>query len=45
MWQLKQLEKLRERFLSRRIPVKIGISSDEEIQAEVAAAKNMQAKD
>ena len=37
--------KLREYFLSRGIPVKIGISSDEEIQAEAAAAEKMQADD
>lgn len=33
--------KLREYFLSRGIPVKIGISSGEEIQAEAAAAEKM----
>ena len=34
--------KLRERFLSRGIPVKIGISADEEIQAEAISAQRMQ---
>lgn len=37
--------KLRDRFLSKGIPVKIGILSDEEIQAEVAAARKMRDKD
>lgn len=36
---------LRELFLSRGIPVKIGVSSDEEIQAEAISARNMQDKD
>ena len=34
--------KLRDRFLSKGIPVKIGISSEEEIQAEAIAARKMQ---
>jgi hypothetical protein len=39
------LHKLAERTLSRGIPVKIGVSSDEEIQAEAISARNMQDKD
>ena len=37
--------KLRERFLSKGIPVKIGISSNEEIQAEAIAARKMKDND
>ena len=36
---------LRDRFLSRGIPVKIGISSNEEIQAVAVAARKMQDND
>lgn len=34
--------KLREFFLSRGIPIKIGVSSEEEIQAEAFSARKMQ---
>jgi predicted HTH domain antitoxin len=34
--------KLREIFLSRGIPIKIGVSSEEEIQAEVFSAQKIQ---
>jgi predicted HTH domain antitoxin len=34
--------KLREFFLSRGIPIKIGVSSEEEIQAEGFSAQKMQ---
>jgi hypothetical protein len=34
--------KLREIFLSRGIPIKIGVSSEEEIQAEVFSAQEIQ---
>ncbi|MBN1907842.1 MAG: hypothetical protein JW927_22390 [Deltaproteobacteria bacterium] len=36
--------KLRERFLSMGIPVKIGISSNEEILAETVSARKIQDK-
>jgi predicted HTH domain antitoxin len=34
--------KLRELFLSRGIPIKVGVSSEEEIQAEAFSARKMQ---
>jgi predicted HTH domain antitoxin len=34
--------KLREFFLSRGIPIKMGVSSEEEIQAEAFSARKMQ---
>ena len=34
---------LRELFLSRAIPIKIGVSSEEEIRAESVAAKTIRA--